>query len=183
VRPSEPSERSTCSREIDRRGHSSSRCLPTLTRKNGHKAGGRELVVRSRTAPFSSLTQLVHSKILWCPLQGPRRKQRKKEKESSHEHSGEPPTTTECGPSAQREIGSEASEYGCAYLVTDSWALVPVEGRTSALQYGHVRVNQGSGLLYCHVAKGKSCSEFLQKGREGGKVLLAYHDGSLGTQG
>jgi hypothetical protein len=47
------------------------------------------------------------------------------------------------------------------YLVTSSYVMVPVEGRTSAVGYGHVEIQNDRHL--CHVAKGGPCSEYSRR--------------------
>ncbi|GAQ92970.1 hypothetical protein KFL_012290020 [Klebsormidium nitens] len=54
-------------------------------------------------------------------------------------------------------------------LVTPSYALVPVAGRTSAVGYGHVSLDSETGSLACHVAKGRPCSDFAKKEAKGAK--------------
>jgi ribosomal protein L40E len=62
------------------------------------------------------------------------------------------------------------SGYGEIILVTKTSALVPVPGRSSAVQYGHVALEQN--FVACHVAKGSGCSEYNSKQSKSSKHCL-----------
>lgn len=79
---------------------------------------------------------------------------------------------TECRRVVEIERGGadcEMGDYCDVVKVNESFLLVPVEGRTSALGFGHVELHRQDGTLSCHVAKGTACSEYAKKEGKGSK--------------
>lgn len=75
------------------------------------------------------------------------------------------------GEIAQESRGRDGAigDYCEVVQVNDSFFLVPVEGRTSALGFGHVQFDRRQGTLSCHVAKGRAISNYTKREGKGSK--------------